>query len=121
MGLGTACTLGRPSQWSSPTGGSAAAAATQAVAAIAGTEDTLVGLAETGTTLADGTKLFDGRITFAAEGPAFALPPDPPFATLAGEYADVLTAPPSGLPPDRGPALSSAWTRVSIPCPGHGR
>ena len=45
-------------------------------AAAAGTADTLAGLAETGTTLADGTELFVGRIAFAAEGPAFALPPD---------------------------------------------
>ena len=40
------------------------------------TADTLAGLADTGTTLADGTELFVGLIAFAAEGQAFALPPD---------------------------------------------
>ena len=109
VGLGPASTLGRPSQWSTPSGGSATAAAIQAAAAVAGTADTLAGLAETGTTLADGTELFVGRIAFAAEGPACNLPPDdgdpPDFAALAGEYADVLAGPPPGLPPDRGPAF----------------
>ena len=109
VGLGPACTLGCPYQWSSPTAGSAAAAAIQAAAAIAGTEDTLAGLARTGTTLADGTEFFAGSIAFAAEWPAFALSPDdgnpPDFAALAGEYADVLAGPPPGLPPDRGPAF----------------
>ena len=109
VGLGPASTLGRPSQWSSPSGGSAAAAAIHEAVAAAGAADTLAGLAETGTTLADGTELFVGRIAFAAEGPAFALPPDdgdpPDFAALAGEYADVLAGPPPGLPPDRGPAF----------------
>ena len=104
VGLGPASTLGRPSQWSSPSGGSAAAAAIQAVTAVAGTADTLAGIAETGTTLADGTELFVGSIAFAAE-----VPPDdgdpPDFAALAGEYADVLAGPLSGLPPDRGPAF----------------
>ena len=76
VGLGPTCMLGCPSQWYSMTGGSAAAAAIQAAAAIAGTEDTLAGLAETRTTLADRTELFVGRIAFAAEGTAFALPPD---------------------------------------------
>ena len=41
---------------------------------------------------ADGTKLFVGHITFAADGPAFTLPPQasypPEFAALAEEYAD---------------------------------
>ena len=71
------------------------------------TADTLAGLADTGTTLADDdSELFVGRPAFAAEGTAFALPPDDgepsESATLAGEYADVLAGPPSGLPPDRG-------------------
>ena len=71
--------------------------------------DTLAGLADTSTTLADGTKLFVGSIAFAAEGRAFALPPndgDPPeFATLAGKYSNVLAGQPSCLPPDRCPAF----------------
>ena len=77
-GLGLTSTLGRPSQRSSPTSCPAAAAAIQAAAAITGkdSEDTRAGLAETGMTLADGTERFAGRIAFAAEGPAFALPPD---------------------------------------------
>ena len=55
--------------------------------------------AETGTTLANGTKLFVGFIASAAEGPAFALSPEdgtlPKFAAEAGEYADVLAGPPT--------------------------
>ena len=88
------------------------------------------GLAETGTTLADGTdtatELFFGRIAFAAEGPTF--PPScPTTATLpilpvppwlantqtcmqATHQASLRTA---------GRHLSSALIRVSIP--GHGR
>ena len=109
VGLGAAApTLGRPSQWVPSTSGPAAGAA---LAAAAWAEDTLAGLADTGTTLPDGTELFVGRITFAAEGPAFSLPPDagdpgpPDFAALAAEYGDVLAGPPPGLPPDRGPAF----------------
>ena len=57
-------------------------------------KDTLAGLADTGTTLADGTALLVGRIAFAAAGgPAFTLQVDggdpPDFAALAGEYAHV--------------------------------
>jgi hypothetical protein len=70
----------------------------------------LAGLADRGTMLPDGTELIVGRISFAAEGPAFNLPPadgDPPdFAALAAEYGDILAGPPPGLPrPDRGPAF----------------
>ena len=87
----------------------------------------LAGLAETGTTLADGTQLFVGLIAFAAQGPAFALPPDdgnsPDFAALAGKYADVLVGPPPTKPSSgpMGRPLSSALTRVSIPCHDRGR
>ena len=69
----------------------------------------MAGLADSGTTLADGTALLVGQISFATDGPAFTLPADdgdpPEFAALAGEYADVLADPPPGLPPDRGPAF----------------
>ena len=58
---------------------------------------------DTGVTLPDGTELFISSITFAADGPAFTLPPedgDPPeFAALADEYAEVLW--PSSRPPAR--------------------
>jgi hypothetical protein len=80
-----------------------------AAAAAAWTEDTLAGLAEMGQTLADGTELLVGHVTFVTAGPAFTLPPDtgdpPDFAALAHEYADLLAGPPPGLPPDRGPAF----------------
>ena len=75
-------------------------------------EDILAGLADSGTTLADGTALLVGQIgqiSFATDGPAFTLPADdgspPEFGALAGEYADVLAGPPPGLPTDRGPAF----------------
>ena len=92
------------------------AAATAALA-----EDTLAGLADTGTTLAHGTELLVGPIAFAADGPAFTLPPDagdpPDFASLAGEYADVLAGPPPGLPPDRGPAFELRIETGAHPMP----
>jgi len=110
VGLGDVPTLGRPSLWRSPgprAGGRSSAVATLAAAATAAwAEDTLASLADTGTTLADGTELLVGHIAFAADGPACTLPADdgdPP--DFAGEYADVLTGPPPGLPPDRAPAL----------------
>ena len=107
VGLGSAPALGRPSQWTSPSGRPAMAAALTAAAEAAWAADTVAGLADTGSTLVDGTTLLTGSITFAAEGPAFTLPPDagdpPEFAALAAEYSDVLGGPPPGLPPDRGP------------------
>ena len=70
---------------------------------------------------ADGTELFVGRIAFAAEGPAFAVPPDdgdpPDFAALAAEYADVLAGPPPDLPPDRGPAFELRINTGEHPMP----
>jgi hypothetical protein len=81
----------------------------------------VAGLANTCTTLPDGTKLFVGSITFAAEGPAFSLPPDagdpPDFAELAAEYGDILAGPPPGVPPDRGPAFELRIDTGSHPMP----
>ena len=74
------------------------------MATAAWAEDTLAGLANSGTTLADGTALLAGQISFAADGPAFALPAadgDPPeFAALAGEYR---------------PPLPRSWPPVPLP------
>ena len=72
MGLGAAPSLGRPFQWVPPAGQSRAATLAALVAA---TEDSwkadmLAGLADTGTTLADGTELFVGSIAFAGIFPA---------------------------------------------------
>jgi hypothetical protein len=87
--------LGRSAPWTPPGGDRPGPVATLAAApAAAWTENTLTGLTEVGTTLADGTDLLVGYVSFAAEGPAFTLPPgagDPPdFAELAHEYADVV-------------------------------
>ena len=83
-------------------------------------EDTLAGLADTGSTLADATELLVGHIAFATDGPAFTLPPDagdpPHFATLAGEYADVLAGPPPGLPPTAARRSSCALRRARSRC-----
>ena len=75
-----------------PTTAAAFAAAASAVWA----EDTLAGLADTGTTLADGRELLDvlvSRIAFAADGLAFTLPDDdgdpPDFAALADDYETI--------------------------------
>jgi hypothetical protein len=88
VGLGDIPTLGRPSLWRPPPGGRLSAVATLAKAATAAwAEDTLAGLADTGTTLADGTELLVGHIAFAADGPAFTLPADdgdPPGLRRAG-------------------------------------
>ena len=104
-----------------PREGASAVAAFAAAATAAWAEETLAGLADIGTTLPDGTELLVGRITFAADGPAFTLPPDdsdpPDFAALAGEYADVLAGPPPGLPPDRGPAFELRIETGSHPMP----
>jgi hypothetical protein len=64
--------------WTPPSGRPALAAALSAAAEAAWATDTLAGLAESGTTLADGTEVFVGRIAFAADGPAFTLPGPPP-------------------------------------------
>ena len=121
VGLGEVPTLGRPSLWRPPGARPSALAALAAAASAAWAEDTLAGLADTGSTLADGTELLVGHIAFAADGPAFTLPPDagdpPDFAALAGEYADVLAGPPPGLPPDRGPAFELRIETGSHPMP----
>jgi hypothetical protein len=84
--------------------------------------DTLAGLADSGLTLADGMELLVGRISFAADGPAFIFPPgagDPQeFAALAAEYGDV---PRLGGPPlayRRTASRSSNWAsgQVYTPC-----
>ena len=97
MGLGEASILGRPSHWVSPSGRQASfAALTAATAKASWAHDiavTLAGLADTSVTLPEGTELFIGRITFAADGPAFTLPPDgnpPEFAASAEEYSLAL-------------------------------
>ena len=104
--------------------------ALSAAAEAAWATDTLAGLAESGTTLADGTEVFVGRIAFAADGPAFAAdgpaftlpgPPDegdpPDFASLVAGYGDVLGGPPPGLPPDRGPEFELRIETGSHPMP----
>ena len=109
VGLGEVPTLGRPALWCPPWAAPHRRRCVSRGASAVWAEDTLAGLAETGTTLANGTELLVGRIAFTADGLAFALPVDdgdpPDFAALAGEYADVLADPPPGLPPDRGPAF----------------
>ena len=68
-------------------------------------------------------ELFVGSISFAAEGAAFAPPPDegdpPNFAALAGECTDVLAGPEPqpGLPPDRGPAFELRIKTGAHPMP----
>ena len=47
-----------------------------AVATAAWAKDILACLADSGTTLADSTGLLVGKISFAADGPAFTLPAD---------------------------------------------
>ena len=78
VGPGSGPPLGRPSPWTSPGPARRPALAAELTAAAdaAWAADTLAGLADSCTTLADGTELLVGRIAFAAEGPAFALPPD---------------------------------------------
>ena len=129
VGLGEVPTLGRPSLWH-PTGGRPATVAAFAAAATAAwAEDTLAGLADTGTTLADGTELLVGRITFAADGPAFTLPSDdsdpPDFAALAGvgpaNTPMCLPAPPRACPPTAARRSSCASGRVRTPCRARGR
>ena len=121
VGLGEVPTLGRPSLWAPPAGRRSAVAALAAAATAAWAEDTLAGLADSGTTLADGTALLVGQISFATDGPAFTLPADdgdpPEFAALASEYADVLADPPPGLPPDRGPAFELRIETGTHPMP----
>ena len=121
VGIGAVPTFGRPALWCPPGRRPTAAAVFAAAASAVSTEDTLAGLADTGTTLADGTELLDGRIAFAADGPAFTLPVDdgdpPDFAALAGEYADVLADPPPGLPPDRGRAFELHLETGTHPMP----
>ena len=82
----------------------------------------MAGLSDSGTTLADGTALLVGQISFAEDGPAFTLPADdgdtPEFAALACEYADVpLSDPPPGLPPDHGPAFELSIETGTHPMP----
>ncbi len=108
--------------WAPSAGRPAAVAALAAAAAAAWADDTLAGLADSGTMLPDGTELFVGRISFAAEGSAFSLPlgdgGDPPdFAALAAEYGEILAGPPPGLPPDRGPAFELRIDTGSHPMP----
>ena len=94
------------------------------MATAAWAKDTLAGLADTGTTIADGTGLLVGQISFAADGPAVTLPADdgdpPEFAALAGEYADVLAKPPPALPLDRGPAFELRIETGTIRCRARG-
>jgi hypothetical protein len=89
--------------WTSPTGRPSTYASFAAAAEVAWASDTLAGLGDTGTRLANGTELFVCHIAFAADGPAFSLPPDagdpPDFAELVAGYADVLGGPPPGLTP----------------------
>ena len=125
VGLGEVPTLDRPSRWHSPRARPTAVAALAAAATAVWAADTLAGLADTGTTLSDGTQLLVGHIAFAAEGPAFTLPLDdgdpPDFAALAGEYANVLAGPPPGLSRDRALRLSFASRRGSTRCRARGR
>ena len=121
----TVPTLDGPSRWHFPRGRPTAVAALAAAATAVWAADTLAGLADTGTTLSDGTQLLVGHVAFAAEGPAFTLPLDdgdpPDLAVLAGEYANVLAGPPPGLPPDRALRLSFALRRGSTRCRARGR
>ena len=106
--------------WTSP---SALAAALSAAAEAAWATDTLAGLADSGTTLADGMEVFVGSMTFTADGPASTLPgpPDegdpPDFAAIVAWYGDVLGGPPPGLPPDRGPEFELRIETGSHPMP----
>ncbi len=76
VGLGDVPTLRRPSLWRPLEGRSSAVATLAAAAAAAWAEDTLAGLADNGTTLADGTELLVFHVAFAADWPAFTLTPD---------------------------------------------
>jgi hypothetical protein len=120
-GLGPVPTLGRPSHWAPATRRSAMAATLTTAVEAAWAADTVAGLADAGTTLADGTELLVGSIAFAVAGPAFTLPPDggdpPEFASLAGEFGDVLGGPPPGLPPDRGQDFELRIETGSHPMP----
>ena len=95
--------LDRPSFWRPPPvsrGPAAAAAACAAATQDTWAADTLAGLAVHGLTLEDGTEVGLGTISIATEDLSFGLPAaeqDP------AEFAAVLAAPPSGMPPDRGP------------------
>ena len=121
VGLGPVPTLGRPLAWTSPNGSPSTCTAFAAAAEVAWASDTLAGLGDTGARLADGTELFVGHIAFAADGPAFSLPPDagdpPDFAALAAGCADVLGGPPPGLPPNRGPEFELRVETGSHPMP----
>ena len=82
--------------------------------------DTLAGLADTSTTLADGTKLFVGSIAFAAEGRAFAFRPTmatPP--NLRGWLANIPMSSLARLPASHPTAArhsSSASTQAQTLC-----
>ena len=109
-GLGAASLLDRPSLWRplpASRGPAAAAVAHAAAAQDAWAADMLAGLAEHGLTLEDGTEVGLGTISIAAEDLSFGLPAaeqDPAeFDSLKAELAEVLAAPPPGMPPDRGP------------------
>ena len=126
VGDGPASTPGRPTQLSSRAGRTVPAAA----AVVAGVEDTQAGLADAGTTLADGSELFVGRTSLTAEGPAFALPPDdptdPPDFAAALAAANTPTCLRAPLPASRrtAPRLSSCRSTVTaarIPCRARGR
>ena len=125
-GLGPVPTLGRPSHWSPAMRRPALAATLTAAVEAAWAADTLAGLADAGTTLADGTELLVGRIAFAVEGPVFTLPPDgsdpQEFASLATEFGDVLGGP-QGLHPafllTAAQTSSCASRLVLTSCPAH--
>ena len=97
-----------------------------AAAAAAWTEDTLAGLAEVGRTLADGTQLLVGHVTFAAAGPAFTpfrRTPVTPLTLLRWSTSTPTSwqVPRPGCqypPPDSGPAFElriETWSQGLAP------
>ena len=68
LGLGALPPLARPSLWCPPGPRPTVAAALAAAASAVWAEDTLAGLADADTTLADGAALLVGGVAYAADG-----------------------------------------------------
>jgi hypothetical protein len=122
-GLGPVPMLGRPSQWTPATRRPALAATLTAAVEAAWADDTLAGLADAGTTLADGTELLVGSNAFAVEGPVFTLPPDGGDPRSLHPSPLNLATCSGALPPAS--LLTAAWTsscasrRVLTSYPAH--
>ena len=127
-GLGPVPTLGRPSHWAPATRRSAMAATLTTAVEAAWAADTVAGLADAGTTLADGTELLVGSIAFAVRwalssrsrptGAIFLPVSSHPPASPLNSATCLGVRPPAALR-TAAPTSSCASRRVLTPCPAH--